>query len=155
MIRITALLCAALFAAGCGGSSYSSSSSSTKTSAANSTTSSSGGGGGYGGSGKTTSSSSSKSAGAGSSAGSSQVGAYDNYFQPKTITGKPGSTVKIELTDNGQAAHTFTVDAQGINKALTPGATATVSVKIPSSGTVQFYCQYHKSLGMTGTIKAS
>ena len=36
-----------------------------------------------------------------------------------------------------------------------PGEDATVSVKIPTSGTVQFYCEYHKGLGMIGTLKAS
>jgi len=146
MIKITALLAAsALTLAACGGGSSSSSSksSSSKTNAASS-------GGAYG-----KSSSSSKTSAASSSGSSHEVELYDNYFQPKTISGKPGSTVKLELKNEGTAEHTFTVDAQKIDKELTAGKDSTVSVKIPASGSVQFYCKYHKSLGMTGTIKAS
>ena len=152
MIRITALLCAAAFGlAACGGSSYgggSSSSSTTKTSAGSSK---SGGGGAYGSSSKSKNASNASS----SSSGSHEVELDDNYFKPTTITGKPGSTVTLELKNEGSAQHTFTIDAQHVDKQLTAGKDATVSVKIPTSGSVQFYCKYHQSLGMKGTLKAS
>lgn len=80
---------------------------------------------------------------------------YDNYFKPKTITGKPGSTVKVELKNEGQREHNFTIDGQKANADVQPGKNATVSVVIPKSGSVQFYCQYHKGLGMVGTVKAT
>ena len=153
MIKITAFLAAsALTLAACGGSSYGGGSSSSSSKSSSSKTSAASSGGAYG-----KSSSSSKTTAASSSSsksGSNEVEAYDNYFQPKTISGKPGSTVKLELKNEGQAEHTFTVDAQKISKSLAPGSKTTVSLKIPSSGSVQFYCQYHKSLGMTGTVKA-
>jgi plastocyanin len=80
----------------------------------------------------------------------------DNYFKPKTITGKAGSTVKIELKNEGSNEHNFKIDSQKQADAdVAPGKNATVSVKIPTSGTVQFYCEYHKGLGMVGTVKAS
>jgi plastocyanin len=82
---------------------------------------------------------------------------YDNYFKAKTITGKAGSTVKVKLKNDGKAEHNFKIDSQlkQANADLHPGATATVSVTIPKSGTLQFYCEYHKGLGMTGTVKPS
>jgi plastocyanin len=132
MIKFTALLAAsALTLAACGGNSNSSSSktSTTSTSAASAASTSSGGG--------------------------QQLQLMDNFFQPKAITGKAGSTVTINLKNAGAAEHTFTIDSQKINKTLTPGSSATVSVKIPASGSVQFYCMFHRSLGMVGTIKAS
>jgi plastocyanin len=142
MKKITALLTVGTLAlAACGSSGDSSSSSSSASS----------GGGGYG-------SASSKTTTASSSGSSSQikVGMVDNAFQPKTITGKAGSTVKVALNNTGQNEHNFKIDGQKAADAdIKPGKSATVSVKIPASGTVQFYCEYHKGLGMVGTVKAS
>jgi plastocyanin len=138
------LAIAALGLAACGSSSNNSSSSSTSTSAA--------AGGGYGGasSNKTTAASSS------SSSGKTVVDMEDNFFKQKTITGKAGSTVKIELKNDGSNEHNFKIDSQKQADAdVSPGKTATVSVKIPASGSVQFYCEYHKGLGMVGKVKAS
>jgi plastocyanin len=83
---------------------------------------------------------------------------YDNYFQPKTISGKPGSTVKIKLKNEGSKEHNFTIDSQkssGADADVEPGEDGTATVKIPASGSVQFYCEYHKGLGMVGPVKAS
>jgi len=81
---------------------------------------------------------------------------YDNYFKPKTISGKPGSTVKIELKNEGKSEHNFKIDSQKAADAdVEPGKDASVSVKIPASGSVAFYCEYHKGLGMVGVVKAS
>jgi plastocyanin len=78
----------------------------------------------------------------------------DNYFKPTTVSGAAGSTVKLELKNEGSAEHTFTVDSQKIDTELEGGKTATVSVKMPESGTVQFYCRYHRAGGMVGKLSA-
>jgi plastocyanin len=149
MKKITALLAvAALGLAACGSSDDNSSSAS----ASGTSSSSSSGGGGYGSGGSKTTSS---SASTGSGSGETKVNLVDNAFQPKTITGKAGSTVKVELKNTGKAEHNFSVDSQKVSKDVEAGEDATVSVKIPASGSVQFYCEYHKGLGMTGTLKAS
>ena len=132
------------------GSSYGGGSSSTQTTTKSSASSGGGYGGGYGSTTK-----SSTGGGGATVSGSGSVTLVDNAFQPSTISGKAGSTVKLALKNTGQAEHTFTIDSQHVNTTLTPGKTAAVSVKIPASGSVQFYCQYHKALGMTGTLKAS
>jgi plastocyanin len=144
MKTITALLAVGTLAlAACGSSSDNSSS--------GSASSSGGGGGGYGGAAtKTTKASSS------SGSGSMEVEMDDDYFKPKTITGKAGSTVKIELNNEGGNEHNFKIDSQKRADAdVEPGKSATVSVKIPTSGSLQFYCEYHKGLGMVGSVKAS
>jgi plastocyanin len=141
MKKITALLVvAALGLAACGSGDD------------NSSSASNGGGGGYG-SGKSTTSSSNAATSTGS--GEVKLGMVDNKFQPATITGKAGSTVKVELKNSGGAEHNFTIESQKVDKDVEPGEDATVSVKIPASGTVQFFCEYHKGLGMVGTVKAS
>jgi plastocyanin len=152
MKKITALLAvlSVVALAACGSSSNNSTSSSAGTSTGTAAAASTGGGG-YGSSksSKTTVSSSDDS-------GKNEVEMYDDYFKPKTITGKAGSTVKIELKNEGQNEHNFKIDSQKQADAdVKPGAKATVSVVIPKSGTVQFYCEYHKGLGMVGSVKSA
>ena len=151
MIKITALLAvAALGLAACGSSSKSSSS--TASTSSSNAIASSGSGGGYGGgASKTTTASNSSD----DKSGSNEVEMYDDYFKPKTITGKPGSTVKIELKNEGSNEHNFKIDGQKADADVSAGKRSTVSVVIPKSGSVQFYCEYHKGLGMVGTVKAS
>ena len=146
MKTITALLAvAALGLAACG-------SSDDNSSASSSSGSSSAAGGGYGSGGsKTTSSNAATSTGS----GEVKLGMVDDKFQPTTITGKAGSTVKVELKNNGRNEHNFTIESQKVDKDVEAGEDATVTVKIPASGTVQFFCEYHKGLGMTGTVKAN
>ena len=121
---------------------------------ATNTSSSSNDGRGYGGSAY---GGGSTSTAAGASAGTSggEMEMDDNYFKPAVISGKPGQTVTINLKNEGQAEHNFKIDGQSADADVEPGKTATVKVKIPMSGTVQFYCEYHKSKGMVGTVKAS
>jgi plastocyanin len=146
MLKTTAVAVAAALGLGACGSSSNTSTSPASSSAAS--TSASAGGGGYGTKQATTASSARGS--------SHEVEMHDNYFKSKTITGKPGSTVKIDLKNDGKNEHNFKIDSQKqANADVKPGATATVSVKIPTSGSVQFYCEYHKGLGMVGTVKAS
>ena len=150
MLKTTAILAAAVLGlAACGSNS---SSSSTGTSGTGTSSSAASGGGVYG-----TPASSSKTTAASTSSGKSagEVEMYDDYFKPKTITGKAGSTVKIELKNEGNNEHNFKIDSQSADADVTPGKTAEVSVKIPASGSVQFYCEYHKGLGMVGTVKPS
>jgi plastocyanin len=149
MTKITALLAVAVLGlAACGSSSNDNSSSSSGSSPSASA------GGGYGsGASKTTKTTKNTTASTGGSG--VKLALVDNAFQPKAITGKAGSTVKVQLSNTGQNEHNFTIDSQKVKKDLEAGKTATVSVKIPSSGSVQFYCEYHKGLGMVGTVKAS
>lgn len=140
----------ALALAACGSSDNSSSSGTSAGTSSGSAAASSSGGGGYGHVGSKT------TAAVSSSSGENEVEMYDNYFKPKTITGKPGSTVKIELKNEGSNEHNFKIDSQKKADAdVEPGEDAAVMVKIPTSGSVQFYCEYHKGLGMVGTLKAS
>jgi plastocyanin len=86
------------------------------------------------------------------SGGKTEVELDDFYFEPTVLQGKAGETVELELKNEGKVEHSFTVDAQGVSKDLEPGDEAEVSVKIPQSGVVSFYCKYHKSSGMAGAL---
>jgi plastocyanin len=133
-------LAVVLLAAGCGGYGGKSKSSSTE---------SSGGGGG----GKTTIAGvPANNHGTKSVSGEAEVELDDYYFEPTVLKGKPGSSVTLELKNEGSVEHNFTIDSQGIDKDLEAGEDAKVSVTIPKSGVVSFYCKYHKSMGMAGAL---
>src|SRR5215210_811518 len=72
----------------------------------------------------------------------------DNYFGPTVLKGTPGQRVTLELENEGQAEHNFTIDSQGIDQDVEAGEDAKVAVMMPKSGAVLFYCKYHKSAGM-------
>jgi len=79
----------------------------------------------------------------------------DFYFEPTTIQGTPGSKVKLELDNEGSTIHNFTLSDQSIDQDVDAGEDAAVTVTIPQSGSIQFFCKYHKSLGMVGQLSAS
>ena len=132
-----------LAAAGCGSSSSSSSGTTTEASG-------SGGGGGQ----KTIAGVNANDHGTKAVAdkGKTEVELDDYYFKPTVLQGKPGQKVTLELRNEGQVEHTFTIDSQGIDKELQPGDEGEVTVTIPKSGVVSFYCKFHKSSGMAGAL---
>jgi plastocyanin len=133
-------LAVVLLAAGCGGYGGKSKSSSTE---------SSGGGGG----GKATIAGvPANNHGTKSVSGEAEVELDDYYFEPTVLKGKPGSSVTLELKNEGSVEHNFTIDSQGIDKNLEAGEDVKVSFTIPKSGVVSFYCKYHKSMGMAGAL---
>jgi plastocyanin len=79
----------------------------------------------------------------------------DSYFAPTYVTAKPGSTVTVTLENEGDSAHTFTIDGTSVDEQVQPGATATVEVELPDDGTLAYYCRFHVSGGMQGAFVVS
>ena len=77
------------------------------------------------------------------------------YFNPTILTGKAGQKVKLEVKNEGDTKHNFTIEDQKINADIDPGKTADVTVTFPKSGVVEFFCEYHRSRGMAGELKVS
>ena len=84
--------------------------------------------------------------------GKTEVEMDDFYFNPTVLEGKPGQKVELELKNEGDTLHTFTIDSQSVDKELGPGEEAEVEVTIPKSGVVSFYCKIHKAEGMAGAL---
>lgn len=84
--------------------------------------------------------------------GKTEVELDDFYFKPTVLEGRAGEQVTLELKNEGKVEHSFTVDSQNISKDLEPGDEAEVTVTIPKSGAVSFYCKYHRSSGMAGAL---
>jgi plastocyanin len=82
-----------------------------------------------------------------------EVEADNFYFKKTFLKGKAGTTVSLKVKNEGSVAHTFTIDAQNIDKELQPGASATIKVKIPKNGKpANFYCRFHVGSGMQGAV---
>src|SRR5262249_43365898 len=74
----------------------------------------------------------------------------DNYYFKKTfLKGSPGE-VTVELENEGNTAHSFTIDDQHIDKVVQPGKKAKVTVSLTGGQPVNFYCKFHEGLGMQG-----
>ena len=80
-----------------------------------------------------------------------QLGARNFGYVPDSIV-VHGSSVTIRFTNDGVSAHTFTVDNKDIDVVVEPGQTRTIRVTTGPSNLVQFYCRFHQSYGMRGTI---
>ena len=76
----------------------------------------------------------------------------DYYFGPTLLRGKPGAKVKLELDNEGSTEHNLTIASQAVDKDVESGEDASVTVTIPKSGIVAFYCKYHRSMGMAGAL---
>ena len=137
ILAVAILALTAVAAAGCGGSSKSSSS-----------TESGGGGGGK----KTIAGVPANDHGSKTVSGETEVELDDFYFNPTVLKGKAGSQVTLELKNESSTEHNLTIDAQGIDKDVEAGEDAKVTVTIPQSGEISFYCKYHKSRGMAGAL---
>jgi len=80
-----------------------------------------------------------------------EVTATDFAFSPTTITAKAGTVVKVRVANKGSVSHNFTIKALGIDNDIAPGTTATIQVKVPASAQ-PFYCRFHDTRGMTGSL---
>ena len=78
----------------------------------------------------------------------------DNYFEPTVLKGTPGQKIRLELKNEGGAEHNFSLDEQGIDQDIDIGEDGEVDVTFPDSGQLEFYCSYHRQLGMTGKLEA-
>ena len=61
----------------------------------------------------------------------------DYYFNPTILKGKPGQKVELELKNEGNTEHTFTIAEQSINKEIQPGDETETEVTFPQSGAVE------------------
>ena len=79
----------------------------------------------------------------------------DYYFNPTILKGKPGQKVELELKNEGNTEHTFTIAEQSINKEIQPGDETETEVTFPQTGQLKFVCTFHQSQGMIGALQTS
>jgi plastocyanin len=96
-----------------------------------------------------TQSSDSGGGGGGATSATVQAGAGGFVFSPNTLSIAEHGVITVKNV--GTVPHTFTIQDKGINKVLSPGSSANVTVDL-SPGTYTFICTFHQSQGMTGTL---
>ena len=69
-------------------------------------------------------------------------------FDPSTVTVPSGAT-DIEITNEDDTDHTFTLDDDSVDQEIAAGESATVTVDV--SSTTGFHCTIHPD--MTGTLE--
>jgi plastocyanin len=74
----------------------------------------------------------------------------ESSFDPTFIKTKPGAHVTLSF-DAAAIPHTFTIDGV-VNQSLTAGKPNTVTLTLPTSGPVIFYCAIHQNAGMKGAF---
>ena len=80
------------------------------------------------------------------------VKAESNFtFSPDKVDVKSGDTITVANASSFE--HTFTVDGEDIDTAVSGGQSAKVTIGL-SAGTYQFFCRFHGSpdSGMHGTL---
>ena len=89
------------------------------------------------------------------SGSSIELEADNFYFEPSVIRGTPGEKVTVTLKNSSGTEHNFTVKDQHVDVDIDAHESKTATITIPSSGSVSFYCEYHRSSGMAGLVQPS
>ena len=90
--------------------------------------------------------------GGGEGGGATALSMVDNAYQPGSLAVASGATV--EVTNDGQAPHTVTIEGADINEAVEPGQSTSVTFDL-EPGEYTMYCEYHRDAGMEGTLTVS
>lgn len=89
--------------------------------------------------------------GAGGAVRTVELTAQDYRFSPSTLKVTPGEHLRLHVTNAGKAEHNLTIPSLKVNADLSPGSSKTIDVTVGSAA-APFYCEYHRSSGMTGTV---
>jgi plastocyanin len=95
------------------------------------------------------SSSSSTSSSSAAGGGGTTVTMQGLAFHPDALT-LPAGSATLTVTNEDSTLHSFTLDDDSVTQDVDPGATQTVTITVPASGTLGWHCRIHSS--MTGTI---
>jgi plastocyanin len=74
------------------------------------------------------------------------------YFEPTVLKGTAGQQVKLELENESDALHNFTLEDQNLDQDVQAGQKMEVTVTLPQTGFLEFFCKYHKASGMVGEL---
>ena len=76
------------------------------------------------------------------------------YFEPTVLMGSPGQSLTIELKNESKngTLHNFSITEQSIDMDVESEQSADVKVTFPQSGFLEFFCKYHRSIGMAGEL---
>lgn len=80
----------------------------------------------------------------------------DLFFEPTFVeVTDPGAQVTVQVANEGNVEHTFTIEEQGVDLVLSPGGEGEVTVTTPETGSLTFVCRFHLAQGMQGAFFVS
>jgi plastocyanin len=79
----------------------------------------------------------------------------DNSFNPATSSARAGQKVTVNVKNDGQRPHSFTIDGVVDTGRLDAGQSKTVEFTPSSAGSLAFYCTIHTAAVMSGTLTVS
>ncbi len=82
------------------------------------------------------------------SAATSTVTMTDNAYSPAEPVVQSG---ELQLVNDGESPHTFTVDGQGVNIEVDAGSSARATIDL-EPGTYTVFCEFHRAQGMETTL---
>jgi plastocyanin len=74
------------------------------------------------------------------------------FFKPTVLKGSAGQQIKLELENESSTLHNFTLSDQNIDQDIQANQKVEVTVTLPQSGFLEFFCKYHKAKGMVGEL---
>jgi plastocyanin len=83
-----------------------------------------------------------------SSGTTSTITMRDDEFVPSTVTITAGD---VDLVNEGESPHNFTIEGQGVDVDVDPGTTTTQPIDL-AAGTYTIFCEFHRSDGMQGSL---
>jgi plastocyanin len=83
-----------------------------------------------------------------SSGTTSTITMRDDEFVPSTVTIAAGD---VDLVNEGESPHNFTIEGQGVDVDVDPGTTTTQPIDL-AAGTYTIFCEFHRSDGMQGSL---
>lgn len=84
----------------------------------------------------------------GDGAAASAVTMRDNRFVPADPVIAAG---EIQLVNEGESPHTFTVEGESVDVQVDAGQTVTETIDL-GAGTYTLFCEFHRAQGMEGTL---
>jgi len=84
----------------------------------------------------------------GGSAAATTITLVDNAYEPSDPVVAAGD---VELVNEGEAPHTFTVEGEDVDVEVEAGQTATAIIDL-DPGTYQLFCEFHRAQGMETTL---
>jgi plastocyanin len=83
--------------------------------------------------------------------GATTVTTSDNQFEPTSISAQADGT--IELINDGEAPHNFSIKGESVDVDVEPGAAAEVRLSGVDAGSYDVFCKLHEQAGMTATLQ--
>ena len=77
----------------------------------------------------------------------------DRYFNPTFLKVQSGQALNIELENEGDLPHTFTITALNVDQQVDPGGRKEIDITLPAGTTdIAFFCKFHGAGGMRGAF---